>query len=303
MLTVILISVALVLFLSGNAVRVVKFLRMPTPLRWELYPIPKGPAERQRYGGSYFEESDWWTKPVKTSHRSEMAFVLKEVLLLRGVWENFRALWPWSWLLHWGLYLYVLATLLAAGELFLPADASSFGMLHAVVLYGYRLACSLGLAGALGLLVMRSRHPRVRAFTTRTRIFDLSLLGSIFATGMLLLTTGPAGLDKMISDLVRLPTFLGNHPAVWHIHVALLAFFLAYFPFTHMTHAYMKYFTWHQVRWDDSPIAHDPHAAKTLAVNLQRKASWAAPHIAAGSTATWSEVVADADGNGAGKRA
>jgi nitrate reductase gamma subunit len=159
------------------------------------------------------------------------------------------------------------------------------------------------LAGALGLLVMRSWHPRVRAFTTRIGIFDLLLLGSIFATGMLLLTAGPAGLHSMISDVVRLPTFLGNHPAVWHIHVALLTFFLAYFPFTHMTHAYMKYFTWHQVRWDDSPIAHDPHAAKTLAVNLQRKASWAAPHIAAGGTAAWSEVVADADRNGAGKRA
>ena len=90
MLTVMLISVALVIFFAGNAVRVVKFLRMPSPLRWELYPIPKGPRERQRYGGSYFEESDWWTKPVKTSHQSEVAFVLKEVLLLRGVWENFR---------------------------------------------------------------------------------------------------------------------------------------------------------------------------------------------------------------------
>jgi nitrate reductase gamma subunit len=239
---------------------------------------------------------------VDTSHKSEVAFVLKEVLLLRGVWENFRALWPWAWLLHWGLYLYVLATLLALGEVLLPAGAS-FGTLHAAVMYGYRLACSLGLAGTLGLLVIRSWHPRVRAFTTRIGIFDLLLLGSIFATGMLLLTAGPAGLHSMISDLVRLPTFLGNHPAVWHIHVALLTFFLAYFPFTHMTHAYMKYFTWHRVRWDDSPIAHDPHAAKTLAVNLQRKTSWAAPHIAAGGTATWSEVVADADGNGAGKRA
>ena len=77
------------------------------------------------------------------------------------------------------------------------------------------------------------------------------------------------------------------------MHVALLAFFLVYFPFTHMTHAYMKYFTWHQVRWNDSPAIHDPHAAETLAVNLQRKTSWAAPHIAAGGTATWSEVVAD----------
>ena len=297
-----LISVALVIFFAGNVARVVKTLRQPAHLRWELYPIPKGPRERQRYGGSYFEESDWWTKSHASSHKSEAAFVLKEVFLLRGVWENFRGLWLWSWLLHWGLYLYLLATLFAIGDLLLPADANAH-MLHAAVIYGYRLACPLGLTGVLGLLVMRSWHPRLKAFTTRIGIFDLLLLGSIFAPGILLLTTGPGGLPSMVSDMVRYRAFPGNHPAVWHVHVALLAFFLAYFPFTHMTHAYMKYFTWHQVRWDDSPIAHDPHAAETLAVNLQRKASWAALHIAAGGAATWSEVVADPSGNGAGKRA
>jgi nitrate reductase gamma subunit len=302
MLTATLISVALLIFLAGNAARVIKTLRMPAHLRWELYPIPKGPKARQRYGGSYFEESDWWTKPLDTSHTSEVAFVLKEVFLLRGVWESFRGLWVWSWLLHWGLYLYVLATLLAVGEVLLPASAS-LGMLHAVVTYSYWLACPLGLAGTAGLLGIRAWHPRVRAFTTRSSMFNLVLLESIFATGMLLLTAGPVGLDHMISDLVRFPAFPGNHPAVWHVHVALLVFFLVYFPFTHMTHAYMKYFTWHQVRWDDSPITHDPHAAESLAVNLERKTSWAAPHIVAGGTATWSEVVADADRSGAGKRA
>src|SRR5664279_4994784 len=130
MLTVVLISVALVIFFAGNVTRVVRILRMPAHLRWELYPIPKGPRERQRYGGSYFEESDWWTKPEVSTHRSEVAFVLKEVFLLRAVWENFRALWLWSWLLHWGVYLYLLTTLLATVALVLPSDASA-GVLRA----------------------------------------------------------------------------------------------------------------------------------------------------------------------------
>src|ERR1035437_8181098 len=147
MLTVLLISVALVIFLAGNATRVVKTLRMPAHLRWELYPIPKGPQERQRYGGSYFEESDWWTKPLDTSHGSEVAFVLKEVLFLRTVWENFRALWLWSWLLHWGLYLYLLTTMLATAGVLLPAGANS-GNFHDVLTCGYGISCALGLTGA-----------------------------------------------------------------------------------------------------------------------------------------------------------
>jgi len=302
MLTVVLISVAVVVFFAGIAIRLMKTLQMPAHLRWELYPIPKGPRERQRYGGSYFEESDWWTKPEDSSHKSEMVFVVREVLLLRGVWENFRPLWLWSWLLHWGLYLYVIATMLGMVEVSLPAGSNS-GALHGAVVHGYRTACFLGLVGAAGLVVMRSLHPRLRPFTTRIRIFDLVLLGSIFATGVLSLKMGTNGLVSMVRDLSGFSSYFENPPVVWRVHLILVAFFLAYFPFTHMTHAYMKYFTWHDLRWDDSPSSRNPRAAKALAANLQRKSSWAAPHIASGNAATWSEVVSDPNGNGVGKRA
>ena len=92
-------------------------------------------------------------------------------------------------------------------------------------------------------------------------------------------------LDALAGNLSPRPALYG--------HLVLVAFFLAYFPFTHMTHAYMKFFTWHGVRWDDSPAISDPRVARTLAANLKRKVTWAAPHIAGGDTATWSEVVAD----------
>src|SRR5450755_1287392 len=137
MLTVIVIS--LVFFVVGNIVRVARFLRMPTSVRWELYPIPKGPHDRQSYGGSYFEQSDWWTKSPDTGHSGELAFMAKEVFLLRSVWENFRALWVWSWLLHGGLYFYILATVLAAVEVLLPSSGHT-PYLHSAVMYGYWLA-------------------------------------------------------------------------------------------------------------------------------------------------------------------
>jgi nitrate reductase gamma subunit len=301
MLLIILISVAVVVFVAGNAVRIVKFLRMPTPLRWELYPIPKGPRERQRYGGSYFEQSDWWTNPPETGHKGELAFMAKEVLLLRSVWENFRGLWLWSWLLHWGLYLYLLVSALAFGEAVLPVGGG-FRSHHLAVRYGYLLACWLGLLGSIGLLVMRSVHPRLRGYSTRSSIFNAFLLGCVFATG--LLSFGDEnGLDGIIRDLLHSPASLGDYGKVAQTHLALVVFFLAYFPFTHMTHAYMKYFTWHGVRWNDSPAIHDPGAAKTLATNLRREVTWAAPHITAGDPAKWSEVAADTGGRGAGQRA
>ena len=302
MLTVAIISVSLVVFFAGNAIRVVRTLRMPSPLRWELYPIPKGPRGRQLYGGSYFEESEWWTKPVGTSHRSELAFVLKEVLFLRSVYDSFRGLWVWSLLLHWGLYLYVVATVVGIGESALPLHAH-LGAFQVVLRYGYWLACCLGVIGAVGLLVMRAGHPRLRAFTTRVGLFDLLLLGSIFATGLPVLAHGPGRVNGPVVDLMSLPGSVGNNPFVFQLHVILVAVFLAYFPFTHMTHAYMKYFTWHEVRWMDSPTAHNAHAAKTLSLNLQRKASWSAPHIAEDANVTWSEIVTDPNGRGASRHA
>ena len=106
LLTLALIA-AISVFLLGNLCRVVKVMFMPAHLRWELYPIPKGSRDRQSYGGSYFEETEWWTKPIGTGLGGEVTFMLKEVFFLREAFENHRALWLWSLLLHWGLYLYM----------------------------------------------------------------------------------------------------------------------------------------------------------------------------------------------------
>jgi nitrate reductase gamma subunit len=155
-------------------------------------------------------------------------------------------------------------------------------------------------AGSLGLLVMRSLHPRLRGYTTRSSVFNLTLLGAAFVTGLLSLSDG-AGLDGLVRVLLRSPASLGHYGKISQAHLALVAFFLAYFPFTHMTHAYMKYFTWHGVRWNDSPAIRDPQAAMRLAASLQREVTWAATHIAAGGPAKWSEVASDPGGRGAGR--
>jgi nitrate reductase gamma subunit len=75
------------------AYRTWAIVKLPLHLRWELAPIPheKGKA---RYGGSYLEEYEWWTKPRHRSHVSPMMYMAREILLLRGVWQHNRGLWP-----------------------------------------------------------------------------------------------------------------------------------------------------------------------------------------------------------------
>ena len=120
----------------------------------------------------------------------------QEVLFLRSVREGFRRLWLWSWLLHWGLYLYVVATVLGfAGIL------SGSGALRTVAACGYWLACPVGLLGSVGILILRARHPRLRPFTTRTSIFNLLLLAASFASGIASSIAGATVSDALVGYL------------------------------------------------------------------------------------------------------
>lgn len=267
---------AIVAFVIGNLVRVLRILRMPAQLRWELYPIPKGPRERQSYGGSYFENSEWWNQRPDKDGLSPFAFMLKEVVLLRGVWTSFRALWPWSFLLHWGLYIYILAT------------AASFTA-NSVAATGYRIAGTLGISGVAGLLTVRIISARLRPFTTRAIVFNLILIGAMFISSIAAAPTLPA----LFTQLVHAPLSIAGTGTAATVHGFVLAFFLAYFPMTHMTHAYMKYFTWHGIRWDDRPSLFAPRSSEDLQRNLARRTSWPAAHIASAGPRTWAEVVAD----------
>lgn len=260
---------AIAIFIIGSAWRVIATLRMPRPLRWDLYPIPRGPLEKQRYGGSYFEDTDWWTRAAHGLSRNEPLFVIKEVLLLKSVYENFHQLWLWSWLLHWGLYLYIATT--ALGLLGVPAS---------VIQLLYLLATLTGFVGAIGLVFLRFTHSRLAGYSSRAALFNLALLAVFFATAALATNDGftPRTAFSTASRSIQ-------------VHLAILAFFLVYFPFTHMTHAFMKFFTWHQVRWDDSATVHDSSASAKLAQHLDLPVTWSAPHIAPKGKRSWREVV------------
>jgi nitrate reductase gamma subunit len=275
---------AFTIFLIGNIVRVVRTLRMPRPVRWELYPVPKGPRERQAYGGSYFEESEWWTKPQKTSRNGELRFLLKEVFTLHLVRKNFPALWPWSMTLHWGLYLYIVAF---AGAIKLRLLHTA--MFNGIILWEFRAACLLGAVGALGLIFLRCSHSRLRPFTTPGTLFPLYFLLAIFVSGIASAFANGSNLPSPIAAALS-PT-AAHFDAITTVHLILLACFVAYFPFTHLTHMYMKYFTWHRVRWDDDPAIQNPGHDRELSAELARPISWHASHIAGTGAQTWNDAV------------
>ena len=80
----ILATLALFGFVGGCLYKAIHYAPMPLHLRWELYPVAheRGKAA---YGGSYFEELDWWTKPREVSKLGEVKTIAEEVLTLKQV--------------------------------------------------------------------------------------------------------------------------------------------------------------------------------------------------------------------------
>lgn len=276
------IVAACAVFLVVCAARALKFARAPEHLRWDLYPVAHEPG--RAHGGGYLEEKDWWTKPRKKSHFGEIAFMAFEILLLKGVWENNRSLWWGSLPFHWGLYILMATTvgLLVATAGYSPAWL--IGLLTGAGLVGGVLTA----IGALLLFLLRSSQRKLKAYTTVLDKLNLLLLvcfGALSAA-VATSTSGMAGVIEAMRLMVRFqPPEVSSLLAA---QMAVAALFILYMPFTRMIHFFTKYFTYHQVRWDDRPVKAGSKLERRLRAALEFGVDWSAEHVRTGKT--WGEV-------------
>ena len=276
------IVVSCVLFVVACAWRALKYARAPVHLRWDLYPVAHEPG--RAHGGSHLEEKDWWTKPQVKEHLGEASVMAQEILLLKGVWENNRAVWWGSMPFHWGLYLLVVVTagLVVAGLGFSP------GWLMGLLTLLGAVGGVLTALGALILLVLRSTQKRLRPYTSPADKLNLALLivvGALSAA-VALVPPGMAAAAAAVGSILRLQapsasTLLG-------LQMALAALFLLYLPFNRMVHFFSKYFTYHDVRWDDRPVLPGSAMERKLKAALNFGVDWSAEHVKTGKT--WAEV-------------
>jgi len=289
--------VLLGIFLAAFLVRVFRMLRVPVHLRWELAPVPHEKG-RGRYGGSYYEVFEWWTKPREKSLVNELIYMFLEIVFLKSVWEHNRRLWWFSFPLHFGLYLSIVAAglLLLSGLLGLTAAPQSWSE---ILGKGTFVLCTTGYAlggiGALGLLVSRICDPRLRAFATRVSLFNLALLAAMFASGCCALAVSgdfAAETSQFVGALLGADTAVET-PGVLAVHLVLIFVFLAYLPFSQMMHFVAKYFTYHEVRWDDEPL--DPGGrteAKVLEL-LKQSPTWSGPHLKTDGRKNWVDIATE----------
>jgi nitrate reductase gamma subunit len=281
----------LAVFVIVFTIRSVKIARLPVHLRWELAPIPKD-RKRGSYGGSYLEEYEWWKKPRKESHTMELGYMLKEIVFLKALWEHNRRLWWFSYPFHTGLYVLVVA---GGVLLFGAAWGAGWSGLGGALGWLAMVGNGLGALGAVGLLASRLLNAKLRRFTTPAALFNLVLLGAVFATGFVGAVRTP-GYGVELLGLTR-GLFTVNPPAavggLLAAHVVLTLVFLAYLPFGQMMHFVAKYFTYHQIRWQDNELIVGGSLEREVQEMMNQPVTWAGAHVQAGEGKTWVDIATE----------
>jgi nitrate reductase gamma subunit len=254
------------------------------------------------YGGSFFEEYEWWTKPRERSLVSELVYMLQEIVFLKSVFENNRRLWWFSFPFHFGMYVLIAAAplmLLGAVLAWVEAPGPIGAVVARIVPILAGLGFVLGAVGGLGLVFIRIADSKMRAVTTPAAMFNLILLLAVFASGgyALLASDGfAAGVLGLITALFT-ATVSAGAPAALTVHLVVTFVFLAYLPFTPMMHFVAKYFTYHQVRWDDQPMTAGSGMEREVKELLGQKVTWAAPHLKADGRKNWVDIATEEEPN------
>ena len=75
------------------------------------------------------------------------------------------------------------------------------------------------------------------------------------------------------------------------MHLLVGFFLLIWIPMTHMGHVFMKYFTYHDIRWGDEPTNYSTKNQQKIMDALKFNVTWSAEHIAGdGQPKTWVDV-------------
>jgi len=260
-ITYILFAVIVIVF----ATRLARYAKMPTHLRWELYPLA---GEKNRpWGGSYLEESEWWTKPQEEkSLLGEIRFIVVEILLFKEYFRLNRNYWYLVYPFHIGVFLFVgFLILLIVGALTMVAgvavSAESVNTWGSIIYYLTLITGGagliLGIIGSIGVLARRMIDGNLKPYT------------------------------EYVKSLITFSPASGIEP-VAAIHIILLLLIAAYMPFTNMMHFFAKTFTYHNVRWDDAPNMRGNKLERRLVPLLSQPLSWSAPHMQ--TIHRWSDI-------------
>lgn len=274
-------------FLGLSIYKAIQYGKMPMHGRLDLYPIPKEKG-RGAYGGSYYEEPEWWKKPRETTFIGELIDMLKEMLFIKKLFENQRPLWWISYSLHLGIYMLIAWTCLLFIGAITELAGLPFSSGHWWTVLLYYATFLVGTAGAFltafgsgALLLKRIFVHEFKIYTTLQEYLNLFFIFIVVISGLSVWATDPVfnyGRSIAKSMLTFSPI---EANAVLTLHILLLGALLIYIPLSKMSHYVGKYFSFHKVLWDNEPNLPNSTIDKKIragAGSPPPKNNWSAPH-------------------------
>lgn len=296
-------------FVLATAHRIYRQITLPVHVRWELYPVQHETTAKAAYGGSYLEEINWWEKKHERSLINELAYMVPEILFLRGLWKENRILWWVSFPFHFGLYL-ILATfglLMVHALVTLWSDdtAVSGGAVKSlldslIVILGWT-GLILGSIGSLGLLYKRLADRELREYSSFAEYFNILFIALFFISALAAaVLTDPrlegakAYVFGLLTGGLPLNGYAPGQSFSGGLAILSASLLVAYIPITHMSHMFMKYFLYHNVKWDDTPNVRGGGIEAAIKENLELKPTWRGKHVGADGRKSWGEIAASA---------
>jgi nitrate reductase gamma subunit len=198
---------------------------------------------------------------------------------------------------HFGLYLtFGLVALLAVGagaELAgMNADSGLLWLVVRVSVILGPIAFGLSLLGGLGLLLRRLGDTGLRNYSSPEHYFNIVLFLATMGVAVITWASVDPTFALARGFIAGLITFNMTDPgsSLFLLQVVLATLTLAYIPFTHMSHFFMKYFLYHDIRWEDKPNVNAPEINEQIGQVLGFEPTWSAPHIAIPGKKTWADI-------------
>ncbi len=285
---------------SMYARKAIKYAKMPLHLRWDLYPVIH--ENRRKYGGSYYEDLEWWTKPRQKNLIRSILFILKDNFYLGEYFHRNRGYWmvllPW----HVGflliISLHILCFFAALTMLLgLPVSAESANILGKAIYYSILItgvgSFVAGSFGSVGMFIKRMADRNLRAYASPINYFNYLFLLAVFMSGLCAWYFGDSTFGDYRGFWKGLITFnFKNVELLSAIHIILFSLLLIYLPFTRSMHYITRFFAFLWVNWDDDPNLKGSEIEKNAQKWLEQPVSWSAAHIQSGEK--WTDLALEA---------
>lgn len=296
-------------FILVTAKLVYRQMTLPVHVRWEIYPVQHETTDRLAHGGSYMEGLNWWEKKRESSLLNEMKYMVPEILFIRGLWKENRGLWWVSFPFHFGLYLMIAtfgllllhAALTLWGSPVFAEGSSARSLLSGLIVCTGWVGMILGNIGSIGIFCRRYTDPELRNYSSLSDYFNILFILLFFLFAFVtclfvdpLLEGAKAYVFGLLTGGGSLNSYRPGQSVSGGLTIVAASLLVAYIPLTHMSHMFMKYFLYHDVKWDDAPNRRGGHIEAAIMENLALIPTWKAKHVEADGRKSWQDIAASA---------